>query len=215
MKLKAIVIALFLSLISSLNAAYIEVILTADLDGSTAATPSYGGSLQDSLDDNFNYNPNDPTAVMPNLTHTTADGGGYVPVGNVNPVVLSYTFDALSLTSADSFAVDLYGRDNNKSRDDNFDLVLYNGADELTRIDGNGIDDLTDHKRVTFNVDGTFDRLEVVGYDDWFTLMEIRAAVDINSDNISATPEPSSYALMLISFCGLIAAGKRQKNSTY
>ncbi|NQZ60225.1 MAG: hypothetical protein HRT88_22470, partial [Lentisphaeraceae bacterium] len=120
MKTKAIVLALLLCLVSSINAAivnYSEVGLTADLANSDASF--YGGSQEKTLDDPLVYNPNDPTSVMPELVFSSkVNNPGYhgdtsqVNEINTNSATLSYTLTdgPLSLSSQDSFVIDLNGR---------------------------------------------------------------------------------------------------------
>ncbi|NQZ60474.1 MAG: PEP-CTERM sorting domain-containing protein, partial [Lentisphaeraceae bacterium] len=69
------------------------------------------------------------------------------------------------------------------------------------------------HGRVTFeNLDITFDNFILTTATINFTLMEIRGAASI-AENIYATPEPSSYALLMLGLCGL-AYGKRNQKKT-
>lgn len=151
--------------------------LVADPDNSTPA--AYNTSIENLLTDSFDYSPADPLSDTPALNYQAGFHGNEAS----EPVTLSFTLNSAYTTVVDNPVVvlDAWGRDSNKGRDDDFDVIFCNGdySEVVATVLGAGVDDATDHGRATNNmmaVGTTFDRIRIVGHDSSFTLTEVRLA---------------------------------------
>ena len=158
--------------------------LTADNATSTAAT---WGSLDATLTDPFAYNINNPKSSLPENADTDFMYGA--SLNNGVDALLNYTLSGGTYTVAaggESLIIDVYGRKFAVDRDNNFDIVLYNGnySTSVATVTGLGIDDTTFHTRGTIELaEGVqFDRIQIIGHDsdtsakNYFTIAELKVS---------------------------------------
>ncbi|MDA7934672.1 discoidin domain-containing protein [Akkermansiaceae bacterium] len=177
------------------------VLLTPD--GPNSSPNSFGGSLEKTLDDPFDYDAEAPEINLPNRIYNNGSIGYHANLGEGVDALLSYT-TAITIINSDEaeLVVDLYGRVDNvccNDRDDNIDVQLFQGSFDtpIAAITGVMIDNAgSGWARATFDelpVGTRFDRIRIVGRDsgggaanNYFTLLELRAAIitpDIDDDN--------------------------------
>jgi len=160
-----------------------NIAITAD--AANSSTAYYGTSIANLLTDGFVYNEFDPTSTSPNLTYQQGFHGNQ---GDGSDVILSFTLDsAFTAVAGDTTIVlDAWGRDGYGTRDNDFDVVLYNGdySTVIASTTGAEVDDATDHGRatITLSAGDTIDRFQIVGHNSSgqasnpFTLTEVRLA---------------------------------------
>ncbi len=176
-------------------------------DPANSSTSGWGGSIERTLNDPFAYDPLSPTSPLPYLIYDNDDVKGFHGDEASGVVTLSYdpADGLLSLAPSQTFVVDLYGRDDFQDRDDNFDIELYDGQVLVTSLIGNMIDG-DSHGRVVISPTAPFDRIVIVGYHQYFTLMEIRAAKEGNlSPAFSADPINKPNAAADVAYSDSIA----------
>ena len=168
-----------------------EVTMTADVANSSSS--GYGGSILNTLNDPFAYDPADPTAVLPNQIWN-ASSGFHGSAAEGADVTLVYTLSGGAITPATGsiFAVDLYGRDMLNDRCQDIDIHLYSGGYGGTLVAsalGAAIPETAPfHARIQLSPTSAFDTVVLVAHDttaasgNAFTLMEIRAAMMIPVD---------------------------------
>ncbi len=178
---------------------------------STAVWTSQGGGyIEDSLDDVFAYDPDDPTGQMPTIVWGSTDGttGYHSHVANGQDAHAVYGLDNTYIvgSSNDSFVIDFYGRKGFGYRDNNFDV-------KVSDADGNTIGvvtglDIPNTEKPHLRVDlvseleltggQTIGSFEVIGHDSAdsnannFTLMEVRAAATSPLEPVRLTAISSS-----------------------
>ena len=164
------------------------VVIGMNADTNNSSTAYHGSAVGNLLTDPFAYDPRDPTATTPALSYSGAAAyhGGEPDGSNV---VVSFTLNSpFTLTSPGmEVVVDVWGRDNNKERDNDFDVMLCNGSYSTVIASNLHLavpDGGTPYVRASFDSLGagtTFDRLQIIGHDtsagaNAFTLMEVRLA---------------------------------------
>ncbi|VGO19104.1 hypothetical protein [Pontiella sulfatireligans] len=161
-----------------------DIGLTAD----TANTPAPGfGNIGFTLDDPFAYDSDTPMSPMPDITSRVLEV--MYSWAKEGDAILSYILTDGVFTVAsggETINLDFYGRELTPIRDDDFDVVLYNGdySTPVATLTGLGIDDGTFYTRGSFTLaEGTqFDRIQITGHNsdpatptvNNFTLAEIR-----------------------------------------
>lgn len=175
---------------------------------------AFGTDFEGTLNDPFAYDQTDPVGTPPDVVLGTTNG--YHSTGG-SPAVLRYTLTdgSYTVSSGESVFMDLWGRDSsafNESRDDDFDVTLYNG-DYVTTVATvtNQAIDADHHHRVNFtslSAGDQFDRVEIVARNSSgetnnnFVLMETRLASEV-------IPEPSSTVLLGLATVGFILRRRR------
>ncbi|NQZ60209.1 MAG: hypothetical protein HRT88_22390 [Lentisphaeraceae bacterium] len=115
---------LLLFLLASLNAEVLPYEVELSVDGDLSSRHNSVGSYEGTFNDAFNYDASNPTATTPVLALT--DKNGYhADHRNFDDEGNSYSFvhydlknGAITLTSQDTFYVDVWGRNNYTGRDD-------------------------------------------------------------------------------------------------
>ena len=199
------------------QAVLIPISLTPDAANSTAS--AFGGSIANTVNDPFAYNPNSPISPLPVQSYSGAAGFHGNAASNVD-VFLSYNFTNGPLTHngpSQSFFVDLYGRSDTccGDRDNNIDIQVYSGGvlgTLLGTVTGIAIPGSPFFVRANLapvlTTGVTFNAIRLVAHDseaaagNLFTLMEIRAAQ-------VAIPEPATASLALLGLGGLMLRRRR------
>jgi PKD repeat protein len=186
-----------------------EVIsLMADTNVSSLAY--YGSAVEYLITDEFNYFPSYPTEATPSLNYADGFHGNNE---DGSDIWLSFPLEGSNTytTVADYpvIIMDVWGRNYSgaENRDDDFDVVLYNGSWEDEDIvgyeTGAGVDDSSKYVRVTINtmpIGTTFDRVRIIGHNpredlgvlaNAFTLTEIRLAA-IEGDIVTVVAKPGA-----------------------
>jgi hypothetical protein len=175
-------------------------------DAANSSDNSFGGSLEKTLDDPFEYDANDPTSVLPDQVYNNGSIGYHANLDQDIDAILSYTHTAVSIDADDAdLIVDLYGRidlDCCRDRDDNIDVQIFEGSYDtpIATVTGLMIDNAASGWiRATFDslpIGTSIDRVRVIGHDsgggeanNYFTLLEIRSAiitpnVDLDNDGL-------------------------------
>ncbi|MDF7823574.1 PKD domain-containing protein [Pontiellaceae bacterium B12227] len=155
--------------------------ITLVADSTSSSTAFYGSSVEKLLTDTFEYDPMDPTATLPSLVFSDGFHGNDASGTNILSFTLSNAYTTVSAYPV--IGVDLWGRNSNFDRDDNFDVILYNGDyfTEVGRVEGIAIPDsaVEPYTRAlidTLAVGTTFDRMQIIGHHAQFTLTEVRLA---------------------------------------
>jgi len=199
-------VALF-SLAPLANAALVNVPLTADIVNSDPS--AHGGALVNTLADSFAYDPSSPTAPAPvtgwsGATHFHGDNTG-------DTTVYYELLNEVTWSAGADLQFDFYGRTGCcPDRDNNFDIALLSGGANGTvvhEVTGNNAPDdgapLANYLRTDLGAglaDGAaFDTVRIVGNNGNFTIAEVRLASDI-----TAVPEPSTFALFGLAGFGLM-----------
>lgn len=173
-------------------------IITLVEDVANSSEAFYGTSVAALLTDPFAYTPLDPTAALPALAHSDGFHGNNA---DGSDVVLSFTLADPYTTVANNpvIVADLWGRNSNQNRDDDLDVILYNGdySTPVGSVMGAGIaDGVAPYGRASINtlaVGTTFDRIQVIGHNSSgaaanpFTVTELRLA-SIPGDVITLVP---------------------------
>lgn len=197
-----VILALMLTIIHLTNASAATVVgLGLTLDAANTTTGSFGTNAADTLTDTFAYDPTNPTAALPFQGDFLSVAGGWH--ANLGGGTLSFTLTGGAIM-ADTVYLDLYGRTNFITRDNNYTVTLFNGnyTTQVAQLTGQGVADAAPFfNRSTFNLGTavTFDRIQVSSSTDYFTVMEVRAA---------AIPEPSAA---LLGGLGMIALLRRRR----
>ncbi len=186
-----------------------EVTLTANLNGSSL------GSQEATLTDTFDYQPLNPIASLPDQLYLSSSSGFHGVESDGVDVILNYDLNTpyTQFSNENAFVIDLYGRDNYHTTDDDFDILIFDldGA-LLGSIEHLALPDTaTSHLRVNVSellspalADGkTIAAFRIIAHDtttthpnNYFTLMEIRAAelnlvtpiiLDLDGDGIETT----------------------------
>lgn len=194
-------------------------VLTLSTDTANPS-PAFNTSFSGTLNDPFAYDEFNPTSASPDRILTTtgeATANGYHGTG-AGDVVLRYTLTggAHTVAAGQTIVMDLWGRDStvfNESRDDDFDVRLYNGdyVTSVAAVLNQGIaaeaSNPNHHHRVSFSgFSGTFDRVEITARisntetSNNFALLETRLA---------SVPEPSSAVLFGLGSFALMLRRRR------
>ncbi|MDF7806991.1 PKD domain-containing protein [Pontiellaceae bacterium B12219] len=174
-----------------ISATHLTEVFELISDTANSSTPDYGTDQDFLLNDTFDYNPNNPTATLPNSL-AYQDGFHGNEAATVD-VLISFLLEGSNTytTAAGNpvIVIDMWGRNSNKDRDENIDVQLFNGSYDASNMVGfvNGVrvDDSSNLGRATINtlpVGTTFDRVRIVGHNSTtrpnnpFTLTEVRMA---------------------------------------
>jgi hypothetical protein len=196
-----------LSAPSTASASLVSVELSADLANSSGS--AHGGSLPNTLNDGFAYDPNNPESPLPAQSYS---GSNAFHGAGGNPTVF-YNLEEITIEEGQQFYFDFYGRSNCcQGRDDNYDVALLTGgalgAVVAEVLGNNNPNDANDHLRTDFSslltAGDQFDTIRIVGNNGNFTIQEVRAAVTEN-----AVPEPATATLALLGLGGLMMRRKR------
>ena len=204
-------VAAIASLAMAASTSHAATVLGLTLDGANSDGGAFGTSAGDTLTDGFAYNPNTPIVPLPNQGSGSSVTGGFHADKTTGNHMLSYTLTGGALTTTIATATlyfDFYGRAANLNRDNNYTVTLYNGGyvTSIAQLTGQGVPDAAPYfNRSTFSLGTgvTFDRIQLtapagaVDADQYFTVMEVRAATDI-------IPEPSAALLGGLSMLGLL-----------
>ena len=199
------------SLAMAASTSHAATVLGLTLDGANSDAGAFGTSASDTLSDGFAYNPDTPTSPLPVQGSFSSVTGGFHADKTTGNHMLSYTLTGGALTTTIATATlyfDFYGRAANLNRDNNYTVTLYNGdyITSIAQLAGQGAPDAAPYfNRSTFSLGTgvTFDRIQLTapaGAGDpnqYFTVMEVRAATDI-------IPEPSAALLAGLSMFGLL-----------
>ncbi|MDF7808987.1 PKD domain-containing protein [Pontiellaceae bacterium B12219] len=163
-------------------------VITLVPDASNSDAGVVGTTIDNLISDPFVYSPLDPTATVPALAYTDGFHGGNAEGVDV---VLSFTLSSAYTTVSENpvIVMDLWGRNGNLDRDNDIDVILYNGdySTPVGTVEGIKVaDSATDpYARGVINtlpVGTTFDRVQIIGHDsspvdgNKFTLTEVRLA---------------------------------------
>ena len=177
-----------------------EITLTANNIGSSVS--GFSGSMEATLTDNFDYQPLNPISASPNHHYQPTNVGFHSVEAPGNDAVLNYDLNTLytQFSNNNALVIDLYGRDSYNTTDDDFDILIFdhNGA-LLGSIENLALPNTTaPHLRVNVSellspvlADGdTIGAFRIIAHDsttsnpnNYFTLMEIRAADLVNTSN--------------------------------
>jgi hypothetical protein len=198
---KKIVFMLALCLVWVVGLAVVAHGLTipVTIDAGNSSQAYHGSSVSNLTTDGFAYDVLNPTGASPVQVWGAASAYHANEPGAAD-VYLSFLLDAPVTTDAwtTSAVADLWGREPSggwTNRDDNIDVVLYNGdyITPVATVSGLAIPNPPDaYVRGTFNLaEGvTFDRFQIVGHEsagaanNAFTLFEVRLAFPIVGDYI-------------------------------
>ncbi|VGO19106.1 LamG-like jellyroll fold domain-containing protein [Pontiella sulfatireligans] len=212
-RLKGMLLVMVATAALSMSAQAFDIGLTGDV--ANTSNPGWGSVLL-TVDDPFAYDSDTPTSPMPDITSRVVEV--MYAYNTVGDAILSYTLtDGVytAATGGETINLDFYGRELTPIRDDDFDVVLYNG-DYSTPVATNaalGIDDVTFHTRGSFTLaEGTqFDRIQIIGHHsnpdplitkNGFTLAEIRV-----NTAVAPPPPPPPPAPLVIAYEGFDAVG--------
>ena len=158
-------------------------------DAANTSAPGFGSTLDAALNDPFAYDCENPVAVLPDQVYSGA-AAYHGNEADGAPVFVSYTMTPVTLAANESFAIDLYGRNNCcPERDDDFDVELFSGAVGGTLVASFTQQSIPNadpfHLRIEHRGDVAFDAIRITARDadsnppvgSYFTLQEIRAAV--------------------------------------
>lgn len=157
--------------------------------------------------DSFVYDPLNPTTNLPNQTYNT----GAVPAEGIHgsstgDLIFELAVDSpVTLNGENELVVDLYGRNSNGDRDNDFD-VLFMAADGaiLGQVTGQAINATGNHHRVSsagVPAGSTIAAIRIVAHDsdgnlannNSFTLMEVRAAELVGDNDADPTDQTSPH----------------------
>ena len=144
--------------------------LTADAANSSSS--GFSGSVAGTLSDGFSYDPLSPTAALPDQAYSSNGDGFHASLGEGVQAILSYTLTSgihTTTVTDPTIVVDLFGRDSFGDRDDDVDVILFNGdyVTQVATVTGVSISDTSPYyARATFSglaVGTSFDRIRIIG----------------------------------------------------
>ena len=195
-----------------------EITLTANTTGSS--TSGSAGSLAGTLTDAFIYQPANPTSQLPDQVYASSNGFVSIEAEGAD-AILNYDLNAHYTQNANNnlFVIDLYGLSPALAGDNDFDIKIFDAADNLLgTIEHLAIpDNAAAHLRVNVNQglsiinDGdTIAKFSIIAHDaitggggNFFTLLEIRAAeitlatpiiLDLDGDGIETTTQENGVS---------------------
>lgn len=174
------------------------------VDGSQTTPQGFGGSAAGTLTDPFSYDPNNPTATLPDQVF--GGSNAYHSNNNVGPNSIAYTFQD---GSHDNVLLDLWGRitSNEVGRHQDLTVELFNGdwvtpVHTTTGFSGVGDGNANYYGRWLAPESVMADRMKITKSGDWFVFMEARAAF-AETAQAGDIPEP---ATMIICSLGMLAS---------